>query len=284
MVEYKQAFTELEQILRQGGIENSDFEARQLLLHCCEADRFSPMPIGQQEWQQALAMAKKRAEGYPLQYIIGSWGFLDLELEVGPGVLIPRPETEEVCLMAAESLQGKTKPCVLDLCAGSGALALGIQSLVPEALVTAVELDEEAFIYLAKNTASFLKQHGQGPKLVQGDALVYYKELLPGSLDLLVSNPPYVTREEYDGLEAELYFEPEIALVAAEEGLAFYNSFIPNYYFALKPGGWFVFEIGMGQGEVLKGLLQRQGCCNVAIRKDLSGLPRIAMGQKPRVV
>ena len=72
MVEYKQAFTELEQILRQAGIENSDFEARQLLLHCCEADRFSPMPIGQQEWQQALAMAKKRAEGYPLQYIIGS--------------------------------------------------------------------------------------------------------------------------------------------------------------------------------------------------------------------
>ncbi len=281
MVECRQAFKKIEQLLQKAGIEDAAFEARQLLLQCCGEDRFSSVPIKPQAWQRLQEMAAKRAEGYPLQYMLGSWSFLDLELAVGPGVLIPRPETEEVCLAAVSALQGIPRPKVLDLCAGSGALALGIQSLVPEAEVTAVELDEKAYFYLAQNTAAFGKVHLKAPALVKADALTYYQQLEAESLDVLVSNPPYVTQEEYNELATELYFEPEIALVAEEQGLAFYNRFIPRYYFALKPGGWFVFEIGMEQGKALEALLQAQGCCNIAILEDLSGRPRIAIGQKP---
>lgn len=281
MVSGREAFTTVKKLLQQAGMEDFDFEARQLFQHYCKVNMLSSELLAQNESESLLLAAQKRAEGYPLQYIIGSWGFLELELEVGPGVLIPRAETEEVCLAAIETLQNRENPRVLDLCAGSGALALGIQANFPKAKVTAVELDEQAFRYLEKNVMAFSNSHGYAPAIVKGDALHYCETLQRESLDVLVSNPPYVSFIEYENLAPELYHEPKIALVAQQGGLAFYQSFIPNYYPCLKPGGWFVFEIGMGQGEALEQLLLGQGCQKVGIRKDLSGRPRIALGQKP---
>lgn len=277
------AYLTVRDMLRKAGVEDAGFDADALFAHVAGVSRLFTDEIDEAKWQELLALAQRRAKREPLQYILGSWPFLDLELAVGPGVLAPRPETEEVCLAAAQLLRdaGLEQPDILDLCSGTGALALGLQSLLPAARVTAVELHGQAFRYLAQNVATMMAEGGNVPLAVEADALAYYKELLPESLDLLVANPPYVTEAEYAGLAPEVHAEPRTALVAQQEGLAFYRAFARDYRKALRPGGRLVFEIGAGQGDALRAILAENGWDSIEIRRDLAGHDRIALAQSP---
>lgn len=283
----RDAYKQIKEMLRGAGIEEEEagHEAGLLFFHVCGATRFERETLDEGEWAALQALASRRVGREPLQYILGKWPFLDMELAVGPGVLIPRPETEEVCLWAAALVQaepsgGAAAPEVLDLCAGSGALALGLGALLPGARVAAVEKEAAAFGWLQKNVDAL--DDGTGRVCaVLADALAYHETLPDASLDLIVSNPPYVTEEEYTGLAPELRFEPRSALVAGEKGLAFYRAIARDYLRVLKPGGWLVFETGAGQGGALYEILQTAGYKEVRLARDACGNQRMAAGRRP---
>lgn len=299
------AYQEIKGILTGGGVEDAAFEANTLMEAVTGHSRFILDNVEPEDWELLQAMAKRRSKREPLQYLLGQWPFLGIQLKLGPGVLVPRPETEEVCVAAGGLLAAKAElfewpdaPRALDLCSGTGALALGLQSFVPSASVTAVELSGEAFGYLEQNIDAF--RLGQAyenvmaegyeelrvPQAIQADALTYYKKCAANGLDVIVCNPPYVTEAEYTGLAPELYFEPKQALVPTgqqqDDGLLFYRAIARDYRQTLKPGGWLVFEIGAGQGGAVQAILQQNGYAGIEVRKDLAGHDRIALAQKPQ--
>lgn len=267
--------------LQQAGIADAAFEAETLLQHVTGRSRFELDGISAEQAKTLETLVSRRAKREPLQYLLGTWSFMDLELAVGPGVLIPRPETEQVCLAALECLADTPQPAVLELCAGTGAMALTIQNRLPQATVMAVELDAAAFRWLEQNIQTFAQSHTNAPTPVCADALTYHHTLPPAGLDLIACNPPYVAEADYAGLEPELYFEPRQALVPPGDDLYFYRNIARDYLKALKPGGWLVFELGAGQGPAVGALLAQNGYMAVSIHPDYAGHNRIALAQRP---
>lgn len=162
--------------------------------------------------------AEERAAGRPLQYILGNWEFLTLTLSVGEGVLIPRPDTELLCEAAAARLPlvpGGDAPRVLDLCAGSGCVGLGLCSLYPAAAVTAVELSDEAFVYLKENTARY-PAYRVWP--IQADVLAD-GERFGGVYQAVLANPPYIPAAGLSSLMREVRREPAWRWTARRLGL-----------------------------------------------------------------
>ena len=219
---------------------------------------------------------------------------------------------------AAEQLAGIAAPKVLDLCAGTGCLGLGVKRLCPAAQVACVEKSPEAFVYLEKNCRCALKgQDGQtenllepmafeqaeapaldwGPALnalrakakptyavqpVEGDLFTYWQSLPEGELDLIVSNPPYLTAEEMRHLQPEVAQEPAMALEAGQDGLVFYRALAQHYQKALRPGGALVLEIGWQQRQAVTGLLAENGWTDIVCRRDFGGNDRCIIARRPQ--
>ena len=221
------------------------------------------------------ALAERRAAREPLQYILGEWDFMDFTLKVGPGVLCPRADSEIVCESALALLQGRERPVVYDLCAGTGCLGLGIARHSPGALVTCVEKSPEAWHYLTANTAQ------TGVRTVQADVFTYYKTLPAEGADLIISNPPYLTGAEMRALMPETAQEPAMALDGGTDGLDFYRLLTEKYRDAVRPGGWLVLEIGYAQGPAVLALGAACGWVNTSCRKDYGGNDRAVLLQKP---
>ena len=222
--------------------------------------------------EAAVAQREKRR---PLQYILGRWPFLDLTLEVGEGVLIPRPDTELLCESAADWLKGRPQPRVLDLCAGSGCVGLGIARLCPGARVTAVELSQEALPYLRRNAARY-PQYALTVKA--GDALD--PGAAEGLFDAVVSNPPYIPAEELEGLMPEVRREPRMALDGGD-GLRFYRGIARIWVSRLRPGGFCAVEVGVGQAADVAALFRAAGLDAITVRRDLGGIERVVAGFRP---
>ena len=251
-------------------------------------------------------MAARRLAGYPLQYLLGEWEFFGLPFYVGEGVLIPRADTEVVAEAAAGMLAGVETPRVLDLCAGTGCLGLGVKRLCPAAVVTCVEKSPEAYVYLEKNTRLALKGQGgstenvldaspfeapvfdwgfrtaRAAEPVEGDLFTYWESLPEGQLDLIVSNPPYLTAQEMGELQPEVAKEPAMALEAGEDGLVFYKAIAEHYQKALRPGGALALEIGWQQREAVTALLEANGWADIACRKDFGGNDRCVTARRPK--
>ena len=263
-------------------------------------------------------LCTRRAAREPLQYLCGSWSFLDFELAVGPGVLCPRADTEVVAQAAAETLAGIESPRVLDLCAGTGCLGLGVKRFCPAAQVTCVEKSPAAFVYLEKNARCALTGQGRqtenvlepsaleqanapafdwGPALnalragkkpvyavqpVQGDLFTYWETLPEGQLELIVSNPPYLTAAEMEQLQPEVAQEPAMALEAGEDGLVFYRALAQHYKNALCPGGALVLEIGWQQREAVTALLAENGWADIRCIQDFGGNDRCVISHRAK--
>ncbi|MDL2214382.1 peptide chain release factor N(5)-glutamine methyltransferase [Clostridia bacterium OttesenSCG-928-O13] len=286
MVTAKQAYQTVKKQLEEAGVEDAGFDARWLLEGAANKSPFDTDELAESQWTALQAMARRRASREPLQYILGTWAFLDLELAVGPGVLVPRPETEEVCLFAAGLLAEEPLPTIVDLCSGSGALALGLQTRLPDAMVAAVEMDEAAYGYLLQNIAAFAQGHAEVPVGVRADVLVWHRQVEDETYDLIICNPPYVTGAEYARLAPEVKAEPKIALVpggAADEndGLVFYRAIARDYRGKLRDGGALVFEIGAAQGGAVRDILAQNGYEDIEVRQDMAGHDRIAWGRRP---
>lgn len=281
----RQAFDSVRRRLEAAGVEDAAFDAGVLVeTQAGEGWRWQDPDLDETALARLEELAARRAAREPLQYILGRWPFLDFELAVGPGVLCPRADTELLAEEGAKRLAGKSSPAVLDLCAGSGCVGLGVKRLCPAARVTCLEKSPDAFRYLERNAASALPGFdGTRPAVtcVQGDVFEYQRRLAPESLDLILSNPPYVTDEEMERLDPEVRREPAMALRAEREGLAFYEHIAPAYLPALRPGGWLAVEIGWQQGAVVQAIFRAAGYEAVACIPDLEGRDRVVAGKKP---
>lgn len=275
----REAVREIEARLTAAGCPDADFDARELFRLVTGADlRLADQPLTAAQADRLETLTVRRADREPLQYLCGSWPFLDFELAVGPGVLCPRADTEVVAEAAAGLLAGVQKPKVLDLCAGTGCLGLGVKRFCPDAVVTSLEKSPEAFRYLEQNAKNALHRPAATP--VQGDLFTYWETLPEGELDLIVSNPPYLTAAEMQQLQPEVAREPAMALEAGADGLVFYRAIAEHYQKALRPGGALALEIGWQQREAVTALLAENGWVEIACKKDYGGNDRCVIARR----
>ena len=216
-------------------------------------------------------LVAERGSRIPLQHLTGRAAFRNLDLAVGPGVFVPRPETEFVAGLAIEAALALEAPVVVDLCSGSGAIALAVADEVPTATVYAVELGVEAHAWAARNVA----QSGLTVDLRHGDATSAFPEL-DGQVDVVVANPPYIPVGMVP-LDPEVRdHDPELALYGgSEDGLRVPLAVAARAATLLKPGGLLVMEHADSQGDTLPRALERAGGWrDVADHDDLTGRPR----------
>ena len=275
-----EAYNSTKKKLEAANIRDYVFEAKQIIMHITG---FTPSQIltdyNRQltEFQKnnLTAIIHQREVHYPLQYIFGNWEFYGRPFKVGVGVIIPRADTETVVEAALEELETRENPKVLDLCAGSGCIGITLAAEVPSSEVTMVEKYDEAIRYAFHN----IELNKVNAKAVKGD--VFEAPHLPNdSIDLIVSNPPYIPQEEMKYCSPEVKFEPQTALLAEDEGLEFYKAIINNYTPILKTGGAICFEVGFKQAQSVKKLLENSGYKNIKIKNDLNGIGRAVTATK----
>jgi len=200
---------------------------------------------------------------------------MELTLQVGEGVLIPREETELLVYTAADLLKNRERPRILDLCSGTGAVALGLASLLLNAEITAVELYDQAFTYLNVN----IRETGlQNVTPVQLDILNPQNAENYSMLDCIVSNPPYVTSGELPTLQSEVRSEPHTALDGGMDGLVFYRAIASLWLPKLKHGGAAAVEVGEGQAAEVAALFQAAGLTDIRMVKDFNAIERVVAG------
>ena len=262
------------QKLRASGKENSDFDARCLLEFVLNLNPTQYLLNRSEEVdsvcaEKFLSLVERRSNGEPLQYILGKWEFMGLPFYVGEGVLIPRPETEMLVEYALDFLKDKKNPVVIDLCSGSGCIAISVAKHLPNAKVYAVEKSDLAFPYLKKNiwlNCVF------NVSAVHGD--IFDSTLLSDiKPDLILSNPPYIRSPEIALLQSEVRNEPSMALDGGEDGLVFYREIANGWLDRLGTGGAIAVECAEDQTEDIIRMFSEKTQYAEAFN-DLSGLPR----------
>ena len=223
---------------------------------------------------QLEAMLNRRCAGEPVQYILGSADFMGLKFEVGPGVLIPRQDTETLVEAALIALQGGApSPAVLDLCAGSGCIGLSLASLAPHAEVTLADASREALEFARRNMHAL----GLKAELRHGDL---FAAVGRQRFDLIVSNPPYIPRGEQAELQREVQYEPRLALDGGADGLDFYRRIAEDAGRHLNPVGSVYLEVGAGQAPAVLALLKAGlDCAEAGTIRDLNGIERVVFAK-----
>ncbi|MCW2724056.1 MAG: prmC 2 [Frankiales bacterium] len=272
--------------LAAAGVDSPEHDARALAVHVLGLAKPSDLLLarGLDEDQQAAydALVARRAQRVPLQHLTGSVGFRYIELEVGPGVFVPRPETESVVQWAVDAAarEGWTAPVLADLCTGSGTIAFALANEVPGATVHAVERDPDALAWTRRNAANRVKAGDPEVHLHLGsveDALLD----MTGCFDLVASNPPYVATTEAHIPDPEvLDHDPGIALWAGEDGLDVIRLVEQAAGRLLRPGGLVVVEHSDRQGTTAPAVFAEAGWDEVADHKDLAGRDRYVTARK----
>jgi release factor glutamine methyltransferase len=228
------------------------------------------------EWAEAEALIARRVAREPLQYILGSQEFCALDFEVTPAVLIPRPESELLVEETRQALVGKDQPIIVDIGTGSGCLAVTLASLVASATVYAVDCSPAALALAHRN---IVRHSVQGQvRCVLGDLCSPLTSLgLAGHVDVILSNPPYVTEAEWPSLQPEVRdFEPRGALVAGPAGTEMHCRLLEEAWRFLVPGGWLLMEVGHGQSDAVCRLATRVGhYTEPTVRQDAAGIERM---------
>ena len=277
-------YNEARRRLTAAGIDSPAFDAACLIELVFGVNRGDLLLRGQEEAdaageEQFEALLRRREAREPLQYLLGAWEFMDMSLKTGPGVLCPREETELLCQTVAGYLKD-TPYRGLDLCAGTGAVALGIARLCPKAEIQAVELSEQAAAYLRQNVETFGERRVQ---VIMGDVLSpeFASRFADGSLDFIASNPPYIASDELPELQEEVQKEPALALDGGKDGLVFYRAIAKLWAPKLRPGGVLAVEIGEEQAEAVSALFAEAG---IACRteQDFNNLDRVVHGAANR--
>lgn len=273
-----EAYNDLKRQLMNAGIEDYVFEAKQIIKHITGYNNSQILMHYNEhltEFQQnnLTVIIKQRLVRYPLQYILGKWDFYGRSFFVGPGVLIPRPDTETVIEQCLKSLADKKEPKILDLCSGTGCIGITLAKEISDSKVTCLEKYTEAIEYIIKNIA---ENEAFNASPLQGD--IFEGTASDVKYDLIVSNPPYVSAEEMRGLQPELSFEPETALLGGEDGLDFYKAITDNYKSSLCEGGTLIFEIGAAQAQAVSEIMREAGFSAVTVIKDPAENDRVVFG------
>jgi release factor glutamine methyltransferase len=262
--------------LAAAGCASPRLDAEHLLAHVLATSRAelyadSRRTISAEQGAALESLLARRERREPLAYVLGEWGFRRLTLTVDRRVLAPRPETEVVVERCLARLAGVAQPRVLDVGTGSGAIALAIADEHPGALVTGVDVSEDALGLARENVA----RAGVSVELRSGDL----RDGLPaGPWELVVSNPPYVLPDEIDGLEPEVReWEPREALV----GVGATEAVAEGAFGVLRDGGALVLEVAEGDAARVEALLRRLGYRDVLVTRDLAGRDRVVEGTRP---
>ncbi len=272
-----EAYNDCKRQLQAAGIEDYVFESKQIIKHVTGYTNAQILtkytqPLNQFQQNSITAIIKQRLIRYPLQYIIGKWNFFGYEFFVGPGVLIPRSDTETLIDVCLERIKDIQNPRVLDLCAGTGCIGIAIKGERSEAEVTLVEKFDEALAYTNKNAA----HNNLNVKIVKGDVLK--TEGADELYNLIVSNPPYITNEDMKSLQPEVKFEPSTALEGGEDGLVFYRHIAKEYKKYLASGGVMAFEVGINEADAVAKIMKENGFTNIQTRKDYCEIDRVVFG------
>jgi release factor glutamine methyltransferase len=296
---------EATEFLKRYGIEDAGREAEIIVSHCIGINRtvlYRDNPeIREEKIERIDELLKRRSKREPLQYILGYVDFYGLKIKVGKGVLIPRPETE---LLAEEAIKAVKREAlsvmrkekntelplnsslvtrhssliILDLCTGSGCLALALAREFPDAKVYGTDTSENAIRYAKENAelncinnVTFLEGN-----LFDPIAELIARHPSPVNFDIIVSNPPYIRRDDIKNLQLEIKnWEPVEALDGGKDGLDYYRAIIPEAKGYLKREGFLIFEIGAGQSEEVSKIAKDTGFGNISLIKDYAGIERI---------
>jgi release factor glutamine methyltransferase len=274
------------QRLREAGIASPEHDAAELLAHVLGITRAAlatkqvaglEPELSDEQAAEFDELVSRRVAREPLQHLTGVAGFRYVELQVGPGVFVPRPETELLAGWAIEQCQHHETPIVVDLCTGSGAIARAIADEAPNARVYAVELGVEAHAWAARNLAD------TGVSLIHGDMADALPEL-QRTVDVITCNPPYIPLEAWESVAVEARdYDPEISLFSGDDGLAAMRVLAERAAFLLKPGGVVGAEHADAQGESAPAVFSATGrWTQVRDHQDLAGRPRFVTAQLAR--
>lgn len=281
---YRELLKEMTEFLDESCVENSDFDCAELLGKVlgddCRSDRYRKRLDDLSDGKlrdEFISLCKRRAEGEPLQYLIGEWEFYGYPFKVGKGVLIPRQDTETLIDVVLKKFGSKSELTVIDLCSGTGCIGVALEKNLKCDKVFCVEKSQEAFGYLEEN----IRLNNSTAKAVLADVLDENVMKEFPSADIIVSNPPYINGNDMKELQKEVRYEPEMALFGGDDGLDFYRSITRVWKDKLKQGGMLVFEVGISQEDDVMRILIQHGFENVRCRPDLCGVNRCVFGFKP---
>lgn len=227
------------------------------------------------------SLVRERSLGKPVQYITGIQEFMGLELFIEPGVLIPRPDTEITVEKVISLSKGMDKPIIVDMCTGSGAIAVSLAQNIPDASLWAVDISDEALKCSRTNIGRLGLE--DRIRLLKSDLFENMRgKGLEGAINIIVSNPPYIQSGAIAGLgEGVRDYEPHLALDGGADGLVYYKSIVRDSVDFLKDNGILAFEIGYDQGAAVRSIMEGSGyfCC-IDIEKDLAGYDRCIWGYR----
>ncbi len=275
-------------LLSNAGIANAAQDTRWLLERALDTTGLRlrlerDHPVSEEHRSLAWSLLTRRAAGEPLQYLLGTQEFCGLEFEVGPAVLIPRPETEllvqELTALSERPAQGHA-PLIADIGTGSGCIAVALAHAKPDAQVYATDLSAEALDVARRNAC----RHGvtERVRLLGGDLLAPLAGLgLEGRLTAVVSNPPYIPAGDLPGLQREVRREPQAALDGGPDGLTFYRRLLRETTPYLAPGGTLALEVGQGQAGPVCRMAEELGGYDLrGVRRDEAGIERVVSLEK----
>lgn len=282
---FSQVYLNGKECLSKAGVESPAFDAMCIFEAVFAMNRQAMVVHGSEDAPNSDIvtfndMIQQRCGKRPLQYILGKWPFMGLTLEMGEGVLIAREDTEVLVRVADENLRGRGQLQVLDLCAGTGAVGLGLSSLMPNVTVTCVEFYDEALDYLKRNIER--NREIATATAVQANVLEAPDLTVFQPVDVILSNPPYIVSEEIDTLQPEVQREPRQALDGGEDGLLFYRAIADHWLPLLKPGGLIAVEVGEGQSRTVGALFAAAGIEQIRYAQDFNGIERVVFGTAKR--
>jgi release factor glutamine methyltransferase len=277
------ALNEAIHVLTGRGSATPKLDAEVLLSACLKKDRTRlhidhEQSLTENDFQEFRRCIERRRCGEPVAYIIGRKEFWSLEFEVNSHVLIPRPETEilvEEVLKVCSGLN-KTNLRILEIGTGSGAISVSLAHELKNAQIVATDISQDA-INIASRNAQINDVVNQ-IFFLWGNLF----EPVSGKFDIIVSNPPYISKEEYDRLSSDIRdFEPELALLSGADGTAFHREIIKAGGLYLEPGGWIFMEIGTGQKVLVEYMLNESNLYdNIAFRADYAGIERVSIARR----
>lgn len=279
---YNDLYLDVRKGLKKAGIEAASLEARELICAASGKSReqfFRDLPLYAPDFVQRKLeeFLLRRMQGEPVAYLVGEWEFYGITLTINSHVLIPRPDTEVLAERAITLIQEAGEGArILDLCAGSGCIGLSVASQVKECRAVLVDASPDAIQVCKQN----IRRNNLSGRVtaMQGDARREPDPTL-WDFDVIACNPPYIPTEEIAKLDPSVRdYEPHMALDGGADGLDFYRDISSLWANALRLGGTILFEVGIGQADLVKRILKETGYENIQIHRDRAGIPRVVEG------
>ena len=271
----RETFSFIKQKLSSADIDDANYDAITIIQHVLNISRaditiYGDKAVSDSDFDTITKLADRRITGEPIQYIIGYWEFFSRRFNVADGVLIPRDDTEVLVRACIDLLSDKKELKVIDLCSGSGIIAVTLQKELNNSEVYAVEKSDVAYSFLKENCDI----NNADVNTIHADLYDCADSFEDSFFDLIVSNPPYIKSDEIAVLQREVQFEPKMALDGGVDGYDFYRGIVDTWSRKLKIGGIIAFEIGEGQFEYICDILTNHGFSDIKAYYDLGSTIR----------